>query len=242
MQGTHGCRRRGEAAPPPGTPAPVLANHPMNLRIPRAGPGPPDRQPQDTLVELTGRRPAPAAPPATSQGQGREQLAQPCRKRAGGVRAWEPTPANPARSCSAILSLLIKHPRNREFTDVFSSPLSSRDTQNGKAKSSSESPGGRRHFGAVGVGGKRAGRAGRDRSRDSQQQSRRPGSWGAGGEGARVSQCVQECAHAGQLRSGSPEHTPSFCFGKNAKQQLWEGWTPLAVTVCGGWTSWLRPS
>lgn len=43
---------------------------------------------------------------------------------ARGRRAWEPTPANPALSSSAILSLLIKQPRNMEFTDVFSSSSS----------------------------------------------------------------------------------------------------------------------
>lgn len=50
--------------------------------------------------------------------------ARSARQREGGRRAWEPTPANPALSSLAILSLLIKHPRNIKFTDTFSSPSS----------------------------------------------------------------------------------------------------------------------
>ena len=55
-----------------------------------------------------------------------EQLARLSQKRhTQGRRAWEPTPANPAPNSSAVLSLLIKHLRNIEFMDVFSSSPSS---------------------------------------------------------------------------------------------------------------------
>lgn len=67
-----------------------------------------------------------AGPSTPSPGAGWAEAAGAAQPEAAarGRRAWEPTPANPALSSSAILSLLIKQPRNMEFTDVFSSSSS----------------------------------------------------------------------------------------------------------------------
>lgn len=78
-------------------------------------------------VQCSGRSQSCQAGPSTpSPGAGWAEAAGAAQPEAAarGRRAWEPTPANPALSASAILSLLIKQPRNMGFTDVFSSSFS----------------------------------------------------------------------------------------------------------------------
>lgn len=200
----------------------------------RAGGWPSDRQPQDTPVGLPGGRPASAAPShQPGAAAGAAGAAPP--ETAGGVRAWEPTPANPARSRSAVSSPLIKHPRNSALTDVFSSSLSSRDAQDGKAESGSASPGRRGTLGG-GCRGKEGWRPGPDRSRDGWQQGRRPGLAGVGRGGGRCTgrpRCVQ-CVWDAPTRA-----RPLGGEARGTHQALALGRTPSSSCAKGGhhWSS-----
>lgn len=99
---------------------------------------------------------------------------------------------------------------------MFSSSLSSCNTQNGKAENSSKLLA----LGAERVGGKRAEGVGAGLKKG--QMAAEPGAR-AGLEQGKVCRCVQVCAsvcaHAGaNCWVESMEHTPRACFGKNTKQ------------------------
>lgn len=150
MHSGHGDAARGEVAPPLGAappPAQVPSDSPCEPWDSGQGgalpPGTPSKRwlgrRSGWAARGTSRRPGRGAAsrgPAPRAGAGWAEAAGAAQPEAAarGGRAWEPAPANPAPSCSAISSLLIKHPRNIKFTDVFSSSLSSRNTQNGKAE------------------------------------------------------------------------------------------------------------
>lgn len=159
---------------------------------------------------------------------------------ARGRRAWEPTPASPALSSSAIFSLLIKHPRNIKFTDAFSSSTSSLKLPGWRSRDVPEAPWwasgtlGHRKLAERGMKGPGPGLK--------QETAAKLASGARLGRGGCAGVCT--CgARAPALEAWSTRQT--LALGRSPSSNC-EGWTPLAIalSVGGGqsaWDPWVGP-